>query len=143
MRCRVPVEVTLPSHRMRKVSERTLTRAATCLNISVVKPGTFNRQTVLGKNPLDVRYEIIAWARSRLTPGRHARTSRLAVLMLTTPAKSSPFCAVTSSPMSISSCSLTTLGPAGDEGEPFGDCASEGEADWSWPLATWPGLPPS
>src|ERR1035438_4271175 len=84
MRCRVPVEVTLPSLRMRKVSERTLTRGATCLKMSRVRPGTFNRQAVLGKNPLDVRYEMIAWASSRLTPGRHARTSRLAVLMLAT-----------------------------------------------------------
>src|ERR1017187_11029671 len=126
MRCRVPVEVTLPSLRMRKVSERTLTRAAACLKMSRFIPGTFNRQAVLGKNPLDVRYEIIAWARSRLTPGRHARTSRLAVLMLTTPAKSLPFCAVTSSPISIRSCSLITLGPAGAEGELFGDCALGG-----------------
>src|ERR1035438_8386331 len=72
MRCRVPVEVTLPSHRIRKVSERTLTRAATCLKISVVKPGTFNRQAVLGKNPPDVRYDIIAWASSRLMPPQRA-----------------------------------------------------------------------
>src|ERR1035441_2349147 len=142
MRCRVPVEVTLPSHKMRKVSERTLTRAATCLNISVVKPGTFNRQAVLGKNPPDVRYDIIAWALSRLTPGRHASTSRLAVLMLTTPANFASVCTVRSSAISISSSSLITLGPVGAEGELFGDCALGGGADWSWPVAfppePWP-----
>ena len=39
MRCRAPLEVTLPSLMIRNVSERAVTRPTNCLNISRLIPG--------------------------------------------------------------------------------------------------------
>src|SRR5205085_5190298 len=69
---------------------------------------------ILGKNPAERRYETIAWANSAVIPGRQARTSGLAVLMLIAPGCSVlAFPAIRSSAMSMSRFWVTTFGPAG------------------------------
>src|SRR5215510_299920 len=85
MRWRTPVDLILPSLRIRYVSERALTTGATCLKMSRVMPGTLNNHAVFAKYPFDCRYEMMLCASWRSTPGRQINTSRLAVLILMAP----------------------------------------------------------